>query len=61
MLKYHGIEMSVVRRECPWKNGYAERLIRTLKEEEVHLNAYEDIHDARARTGHSGQFSNVTT
>ena len=30
----------------------AERLIRTLKEEEVHLNDYEDIHEARDRIGH---------
>ena len=27
-------------------------LSRTLKEEEVHLNDYEDIHEARARIGH---------
>ena len=45
----HGIEISVARRGCPWENGYAERLIRTLKEEEVHLNDYEDIHEARDR------------
>ena len=52
LLRHHGIEISVARRGCPWENGYAERLIRTLKEEEVHLNAYEDIHEARARIGH---------
>ena len=46
------LEISVERRGCPWENGYTERLIRTLKEEEVHLNAYEDIHEARARIGH---------
>ena len=51
-LRHHGIEISVARRGCPWENGYAERLIRTLKEEEVHLNDYEDIHEARARIGH---------
>ena len=51
-LKRHDIEISVARRGCPWENGYAERLIRTLKEEEVHLNAYEDIHEARGRIGH---------
>ena len=51
-LRQHGVEISVVsRRGCPWENGYAERLIRTLKEEEVHLNAYEDIHEARSRIG----------
>ena len=51
LLKHHDIEISVARRGCPWENGYAERLIRTLKEEEVHLNDYEDIHEARARIG----------
>ena len=50
-LRHHGIEISVARRGCPWENGYADRLIRTLKEEEVHLNAYEDIHEARERIG----------
>ena len=33
------------------ENGYAERLIRTLKEEEVHLNDYQDITEARERIG----------
>ena len=51
-LKHHGIEISIARRGCPWENGYAERLIRTLKEEEVHLNDYQDIHEARDRMGH---------
>ena len=51
-LKAHGIEISVARRGCPWENGYAERLIRTLKEEEVHLNDYQDITEARERIGH---------
>ena len=51
-LRHHGIEISVARRGCPWENGYAERLIRTLKEEEVHLNDYQDIYEARERIGH---------
>ena len=50
-LKEHGIEISVARSGCPWENGYAERVIRTLKEEEVHLNDYEDITEARERIG----------
>ena len=45
----HGIEIRSLGAGCPWENGYAERLIRTLKEEEVHLNDYEDIHEARDR------------
>ena len=53
VLKAHDIEISIARRgDCPWENGYAERLIRTLKEEEVHLNDYQDIHEARTRIGH---------
>ena len=51
-LKEHGIEISLAHRGRPWENGYAERLIRTLKEEEVHLNDYEDITEARQRIGH---------
>ena len=51
-LKHHGIRISLAQRGCPWKNRYAERLIQTLKEEEVHLNAYEDITEAKARIGH---------
>ena len=52
LLTHHGIEISVARRGCPWENGYAERLIRTLKEEEVHLNDYKDVMEARDRIGH---------
>ena len=48
-LREHGVEISVAHRGRPWENGYAERLIRTLKEEEVYLNDYENIHDARER------------
>jgi transposase InsO family protein len=51
-LTQHGVEVSVARRGCPWENGYAERLIRTLKEEEVYLNDYDDIHQVRVRIGH---------
>ena len=51
-LTHHGIGISVERRGCPWENGYAERLIRTLKEEEVHLNDYKDVMEARDRIGH---------
>ena len=44
--------ISIARRGCPWENRYAERLIRTLKEEEVYLNDYEDTHEVRVRIGH---------
>ena len=52
VLKEHDIQISIARRGRPWENGYAERLIRTLKEEEVHLNDYHDIHEARERIGY---------
>ena len=51
-LMQHGVEISVARRGCTWENGYAERLIRTLKEEEVYLNDYQDITEARESIGH---------
>ena len=47
-LKHHGIEISLAHRGRPWENGYAERLIRTLKEEEVHLNDYDDDHPSKS-------------
>ena len=53
MAQQDRVEISVARRGHPWENGYAEKLIRTLKEKGVHLNAYENIHEARvSRIGH---------
>jgi transposase InsO family protein len=34
-----------------WQNGYAERLIRTIKEEEVDLSEYIDYNDAYHQLG----------
>jgi len=34
-----------------WQNGYAERLMRTIKEEEVDLSEYEDYRDAYRQIG----------
>ena len=48
----HGVQISLAHRGRPWENGYAERLIRTLKEEEVHLNEYDDMTEAKQRIGH---------
>ena len=33
------------------QNGYSERVIRTIKEEEVYLNDYRDLQDAREQIG----------
>lgn len=35
-----------------WENGYAERLMRTIKEEEVDLSEYHDYDDAYQQLGH---------
>ena len=51
-LEAQGVQISVAHRGRPWENGYAARLIRTLKEEEVHLNDYQNIHEAREHIGH---------
>ena len=51
-LQEHGVEISVAQRGRPWENGYAERLIRTLKEEEVDINDYQSITEARDRIRH---------
>ena len=50
-LQEHGVEISAAQRGRPWENGYAERLIRTLKEEEVDINDYQSITEARDRIG----------
>ena len=34
-----------------WQNGYAERVIRTIEEEEVDLADYRDYHDAYQQLG----------
>ena len=52
-LQEHGVEISVAHRGRPWENGYAERLIRTLKEEEIDSNDYQSFTEAR---DHIGQF-----
>ncbi len=48
-LKRRGVSISLSGRGRPWENGYVERFIRTLKEEEVYLNEYEDFADASVR------------
>jgi putative transposase len=34
-----------------WQNGYAERLMRTIKEEEIKLSDYQDYADAMGQIG----------
>lgn len=41
-------QISMAAQGTPGENAYAERLMRTLKQEEVSLHDYEDMNDARA-------------
>lgn len=52
-LEQFGVRISMAEVGEPRQNGYAERLMRTIKEEEVDLTEYEDFADAYA---HLGQF-----
>jgi len=45
LIKHH-IQISMSEVGQAWQNGYAERLIRTIKEEEVDLQDYQDFEDA---------------
>ena len=47
------VQMSMAEVGAAWQNRYAERLMRTIKEEEVDLSEYEDYADA---TGQLGRF-----
>lgn len=51
VLKHYGIQISMATQGKPAENGYAERLMRTIKEEEVDLSEYLDLDDARKQIG----------
>jgi transposase InsO family protein len=51
MLRAVDAEISMAESGEAWQNGYAERLIRTIKEEEVDLSDYEDYNDAVLQLG----------
>ncbi len=51
MLKEAGVAISMADVGAAWQNGYAERLMRTIKEEEVQLQEYEDYRDAYIHIG----------
>ena len=44
-LQKAGVKISMAEIGEPTQNGYAERLLRTIKEEEVYLSEYEDFQD----------------
>jgi transposase InsO family protein len=51
LLKQENIHISMAAVGKPEENGFAERLMRTIKEEEVDLSEYADFHDAYQRMG----------
>ena len=50
-LEAHHIQISMAEVGEATQNGHAERLMRTIKEEEVNLSEYRDFYDARRRIG----------
>jgi putative transposase len=50
-LLFLGVQVSMAAVGEPTENGYAERLMRTIKEEEVDLSEYTDYHDAFCQIG----------
>ena len=51
VLREHDVQISMAGVGKPEENGYAERLMRTIKEEEVGLSEYNDLDDAREQIG----------
>lgn len=51
LLESHQVAISMAEVGSAWQNGYAERLIRTIKEEEVELTEYRDFEDAFRHIG----------
>ena len=52
LLEEHSIRISMSRRGNAYDNAKAERFMRTLKYEEVYMNEYEDMYEARERMGY---------
>lgn len=51
LLKAHGVQISMAAVGKAEENGYAERFMRTIKEEEVDLSEYRDFSDANHQIG----------
>lgn len=51
LLEKHQVQISMAAVGKPEENGYAERLMRTIKEEEVDLSEYRDYAEAKDRIG----------
>jgi transposase InsO family protein len=52
LLKAHDVQISMSRRGNPYDNAKAESFMKTLKYEEVYLNEYETLNQARTDIGH---------
>ncbi len=52
VLQQYGVQISMAQQGKPEENGYAERWMRTVKEEEVDLSDYHDDQDAYQQIGH---------
>lgn len=51
LLKHYEVQISMAAQGKPEENGYAERLMRTIKEEEVDLSEYSDFAEACQQIG----------
>lgn len=51
LLRQYGVQISMAAPGKPEENGYAERLMRTIKEEEVDLSEYRNFAEARTQIG----------
>lgn len=47
LLEFHGIRISMSTKGSPWENGIAESFFKTLKTEEVYINEYKDLKEAK--------------
>jgi len=47
-----GFQISMSRKAAPWENGYVESFIKTLKAEEVAMQQYRNLAEARRSIGH---------
>ena len=52
LLKEYSVQISMAHKGSPQENPYAERLIRTIKEEEVYLSEYQNFTDAMSQIGY---------
>ena len=50
-LRHYNIQISMAAQGQPEQNGYADRLMRTIKEEEVDVSDYQDFADAERQLG----------